>query len=143
MATLTSADVSFNLIIAGLYPQGVAIQGFAADDILSVATVKPAETSMGADAKFSSGWVPVETPMDLMLQGDSDSNLIFDAWHAAQQVIKGNYLATAVIAFTQNNAKFNLFQGVLTGIQPMGAAKKIMSPRPYQITWGQVIRVPV
>ena len=140
--TITAADVSFTLIIETLYPSPQTIQGFATDDILSTSTVKPAETMMGADGKFSAGWVPVETPMALSLQADSDSALVFDAWHAAQQAIRGVYQATAVIIFKQNDAKYNLTQGVLTGIQPIGGARKTMSPRPFEITWGQIIRVP-
>lgn len=139
--TITSANSSFILAIPNLFA-ATEIQGYAADDMFSVAPVKSVETVMGADGKLSFGYTPVVTVMTIMLMPDSDSGEIFDEWGAAQDAVRETYPATAVITLSGTGDKYTLTRGALTSWVKMPSAKKVLQARPFEITWQQVLRMP-
>ena len=57
--TITSADCTFLITIAGLFTSPVQLQGFAADRAFETAAVDVAELVMGVDGNLSAGWVPL------------------------------------------------------------------------------------
>lgn len=143
MATLTTANSVFALAIAGLYPVAQILQGYSTDDAFSADDIAPAEVMMGVDGKLSGGFVPVPRPQTIMLQADSVSNQIFDDWQAAQESARELYIATAIISLQGTSQKYALNRGILTSYSPMPAAKKVLQPRKYVITFESVTLSPI
>jgi len=135
MSSLTSSNSIILLTIAGVYDDAQPLQGFTADDIFDVADINPAEVVMGLDGKLSAGYVPQPTVQTITLQADSPSMRIFDDWYRAQKASRDIFFASATVTLTSVGTTHNCVRGVLTGYKPAPDAKKILSPRKFQITW--------
>jgi hypothetical protein len=98
---------------------------------------------MGVDGKLSGGFVPNARKVKITLQADSASNKIFDDWNAAQETAKEVYIASGVIALQGTGQKYQATRGFLTGYSPMPAAKKVLQPRTFEITFESITPVPV
>jgi len=143
MATLTAANSVIMLIIPGLYPVPQQIEGFAADDVMTMESYQPVETLMGVDGHLSGGWVPVPKPMTISIQADSASVAIFEAWNAAQQAIREVYTADALITLPSVNKLYTCTRGFLTGYPPAPDVRRILQPRRFQITWESILVAPI
>ncbi|MEG3386750.1 hypothetical protein V5H41_22315, partial [Salmonella enterica] len=55
--TITAADAIITLTVNNLYPSGVQLQGFAADNVYGTDPLVLAETVRGIDGKLSAGFV--------------------------------------------------------------------------------------
>ena len=131
MKSITSANSVLMLSITGLYPIPQQLQGFAADDIFDLGDIAPAEAVMGVDGKLSAGFVHVPIQQGIMLQADSDSNDLFDAWFAAQQAAGEVYFANGIIRLPSVQRSFALTKGVLSSYKPAPDAKKTLQPRKH------------
>lgn len=138
MSTLTSANSALSLQITDLYPVPQAIQGYATDDMFSVADIATAEVLMGVDGKLSGGYTPVPKVFEIGLQADSPSNEIFEIWMNAQDAKTDLYIANATILLRSTGRSYALTRGILTMASPMPAAKKILQLRKFQITFESI-----
>ncbi|MGP1609516.1 MAG: phage tail fiber protein, partial [Burkholderiales bacterium] len=59
--TLTSSNSVLALVVAGLFPVPVAIQGYATDRSITTEALGLAEVQMGVDARMSAGYTPNPT----------------------------------------------------------------------------------
>lgn len=143
MATLTNANSVFTLAVASVYPTPQLLQGYATDDAFTADDVAPVEVVMGVDGKLSGGYTPVPYVMTVMLQADSASCRIFDDWHAAQKAAKEVYTASGLIVLQGTQQKFAASKGFLTSYSPAPAAKKILQPRKFVITFEDISMSPV
>lgn len=141
--TITSANAVYMLAVTGLFPVPQQLQGFAADDIFDTEAITPAEILMGVDGKLSAGYTPVPTKQNISLQADSDSNLIFEIWHTAQQAAKEVYSASAIVRLPSIKRSYVLTKGILTSYTPIPDAKKTLQPRKFAITWESVVGAPI
>ncbi|HEX7687349.1 MAG TPA: hypothetical protein VF453_06570 [Burkholderiaceae bacterium] len=136
--TLTAANSIITISIADLVPSPVQLQGFAADAIYDTEAIEQAQTSMGVDGKLSAGLVLMETPWNVHLQADSDSNQLFDTWIAQQKQQREVYFANGSIVLPSLKTAITLTKGVLTRAPMMPNAAKTMQPRAYTIVWESV-----
>ena len=143
MKSITSANAILMLGILDLFPVPQQLQGFAADDVTDLSDLAPAETMMGVDGKLSAGFVFVPVQQGIMLNADSDSNDLFDAWYAAQQAAREIYYASGILRLTSVNRSFVLTKGVLSSYKPAPDVKKVLQPRKYSITWQSCVGAPV
>lgn len=140
--TITAANSILMLSVEGLYDVAQQLQGFAADDVFDTEAVTPAETMMGVDGRLSGGFVFVPIRMNIALQADSESNLFFENWYAAEMKARESYIANAQIQLPSVQRKYVLTRGFLTGHPPTAAARKVLQPRRYQITWERISPAP-
>lgn len=138
-SSITGANAVIMISIPLLFPVPQQLQGFAADDIFTTDTLQSAETLMGVDGKLSGGFVHVPVPQNYSLQGDSLSNFMFDQWWTAQQQAQELFTANGIVLLTAVGSKWTLTKGFLSGYKPMPDVKKLVQPRPYQITWESVL----
>ena len=138
MGSITSANAVLTLSIPLLFPVPQQLQGFAADDIFDVPSLRSAETQMGVDGVLSAGFVFVPIPQTIALQADSASNLFFDTWWTQMQATKDTYQASGMVLLPSIGMKYALSQGTLTGYKPTPAAKRILQPRQFEITWASI-----
>jgi hypothetical protein len=136
--TITSANSVFALAVLGLFDTPVLIQGFGTDDAFDTESLAPAETQMGVDGNFSAGWVPVAVPVNITLQADSDSNVLFETWYAFEQQQQEKFVAQGSILLPATGRKYTLTRGFLTAIAMTPGAKKVLQPRRYSVTFGKI-----
>lgn len=141
-ATITSANSILLISIAGLYDIPQQLQGFAADDVFDTEAIEPAETMMGVDGRLSAGWVPTAIKQNISLQADSDSIRIFENWVTAQKTAREVYEATGQVQLPSVRRKYAMVRGFLTSIPLTPAAKKVLQPRRFQITWESITSAP-
>lgn len=139
MATLTSANATIFLQVAGLFSIPQQLQGFAADDVFSSEKLNSAELSMGVDGKLSAGFVFVPAKWSISLQADSDSNFFFDQWYLAQQTARELLPASGLVLLRTLNTKWTLTRGFLTGYTPIPDTKKKIEPRNFECTWQSIV----
>lgn len=142
MATLTSANSVLMLSVAGVYPTPQQLQGYATDDMFTVNDVAPVEAVMGVDGLLSAGYTPYPTEIEITLQADSASMVVFDTWMAAQDTAREVFFANLTVALPGTGQKYACTRGALTGASKMPASKKILQPRKFKITFQSVTPSP-
>ena len=138
MATITAANAVFTLSVPQVFPAPIQLQGYAADDAFATEAVEPAEVMLGVDGIASAAFVPFLTKTIIALQADSPSLYLFDQWLGAQVAAQEIYLASASIALLSINKTFALIAGTLTRVVQFPAAKKVLQPLSFEITWQSV-----
>ena len=142
MGSLTAANAVLMLSVPPLFPIPQQLQGFTADDVFSLSSVRPTEVLMGVDGVLSGGFVWVPKPMQIMLQADSASNDLFDVWSQQQESTEDVYPASGIVILKSIGTKFVMTTGFLTEYKPGPDAKKLLQSRRYEITWESVIQAP-
>lgn len=142
MRTITSATAQFSLAVVGLFNSPVLIAGWAADDAFLGEALENAEVVMGVDAKMSTGWVPNPVKVALVLQPDSPSIDVFNAWGVAQQGTKEVYLANASVYIPATTYKYALTKGVLSSWRPLPELKRIIQPQRFELTFESIVGGP-
>ena len=135
---ITAADAILALTVTSLFTTPQQIQGFATDDAFNFPDVDLVETMMGVDGVLSAGWVPVAFTQEIMLQADSDSNVLFEQWFLAQRQVKTPLIASGYAVVPSTSRQYNLVSGFLKTYSPAPQAKKILQPRRYSIIWNSI-----
>lgn len=140
---ITSANSVLIFAVPLLLPVPQQIQGFSTDDIFSTARVTPIETRMGVDGNLSGGFIPTEKKMEITLMAGSPSNAFFDALQGGQNAAFAAFSIVGSITLPSIGMFFTLTNGFLTGYPPISDAKKVLEPRRYEITWENIVGIPV
>ena len=143
MRTITSPNAKLFIAVTGLFTIPQELQGFAADDVTDFADINSSEISMGVDGKLSAGFVHVPIVQGIALQADSDSNDLFDTWHASQQAAGELFVAYGILRLPSVEKSFAMTKGYLTGYKAAPDVKKTLQMRRYQITWQSVLAAPI
>jgi hypothetical protein len=136
--TITSANSTFVLNIPGVFPVPLPIQGYAADDAFTVEPFDTAEALVGVDGKLSAGYTPTPKKLTVMLQADSPSLEVFDAWLGAMESAREVFFAEATIVLPAISKTYNLRKGVLTNAVKLPPNKKVLQPVQYTITFESI-----
>lgn len=140
--TLTVANSSMVLRVAGLFDAPVPLQGYAADDVFSAEPATHAETMMGLDGRLSGGWVPSERAVNIVLNGDSDSNLIFEQWASAERQLRDKLIANMTLTIFAINRVYVCTKGFYRTHSSMPDARRILQPRRYTIVFESIEGMP-
>ena len=116
----------------------VPIQQFSADELFDFESLDTAEIYMGADGIATGGWLPQLKPQRIMLQADSASGFLFDAWKQAQDAQREVFTAFGTIILPSIGTQYTLNLGFLKAYVPVPRAAKVLQPRTFGITWGYV-----
>ena len=136
-ATLTVANSSIVLTVEGLYPNGVALTGYAADNVFEMQAVENGEFSMGIDGKLSAGWVPNPIPLTLTFQADSPSLRIMQEIWQREQSTRDKLRTGLTIALPSNNMRYTARDGFMQSFQaPSG--QRILQPGVAVFTFGRI-----
>jgi hypothetical protein len=137
--SITSANAILFLGIQGLFPVPLQIQGFAADDVYDVDAIESAEVSMGVDGVMTAGFVYVPVKQNFTLQADSPSVFLFNTWWATQQQAADVIYANGSLILPSLGTKWVQTKGALTSWTPIPAAKKLLQPLKFGVTWQSVL----
>lgn len=143
MPDITSANAVLTLAAIGILSVPQRIQGFATEDIFSVARVTPVETQMGVDGDLSAGFVFTEKKMEITLMAGSPSNSFFDALQSGQEAAIQPFELSGVLTLPSTGLQAVLVTGWLTGYSPLPNGKRTLQPRVYEITWQNINISPI
>ena len=139
--SITAADITFSLAIAGVFTTPQILQGFAMDGLFDMESVDAAEVQVGADATGTAGWLPQSPTQTIKFLADSTSVSIFDIWNTTQSS-NGNGLggpgilyASGQIIYPALGMSYTLFRGTLKRFQPLASAGKTLKEREFGIQW--------
>lgn len=136
--SISSPSVVYMLAITNLFPVPQQLQEYAADDVFGTDPVEVAQTVMGVDGHLSGGFVFSEINQSIVLQANSESIAIFQAWYEAQKVLKDVLRATGLVVMPSVGKKWTMSGGILKTYPPMPDVKKILQPQRFSITWESV-----
>ena len=138
--TITSANSVFTIVIAGLFPAPVQLQGYASDKAFTTEAVDLAEVQMGVDGRMTAGFVPNPVKQTITLQADSPSKDIFTAIIQAMKTAREVFYISGSISLPSTGESFALTRGILTNAKQIPDAQKVLQPVDYVITWESVNR---
>lgn len=138
--TITSANSILTMVVPGLFPVPVSIQGYSTDDAFMLDALDLAETVMGVDGKMSAGYVPKEVKLTITLQADSDSKEFFAILTQAVKTAREIFYMSATLSLPSTGEAFTFTRGILTSVDQAPAAKKMLQPQKFVITWESVNR---
>jgi len=141
--SITAASAKILLSIRGLFDVPQLLQGFAPDEVFDIPALSRKEVQIGVDGHMSAGFINVVSPMNITLAADSPSNLLFDAWDAAETAAQVTYFASGVLRLPAVERSYALTKGVLTEYTPAPPGKKVLQPRKYTITWNKIVGAPL
>lgn len=133
MRTLTSANSKLIISIPGVFPVPIPIEGYAADDAFTVDPFDMGETLMGVDGKLSGGYTPVPKKLNVVLQADSPSVDVFNAWAQAIQSARETLVAEVTVVIPSIGKTFTLTKGFLKQATMVPPNKKVLQPVNYSI----------
>ena len=138
--TITSANSVFTLVVAGLFPAPVQLQGYASDKAFTTEAIDLVEVQMGVDGRMTAGFVPNPVKQTITLQADSPSKDIFTALIQAMKTAREVFYVSGSIALPSTGESFTLTRGILTNAKQIPDAQKVLQPVDYVITWESVNR---
>lgn len=138
--TITSANSVFTLVIAGLFPAPVQLQGYASDKAFTTEAIDLAEVQMGVDGRMTAGFVPNPVKQTITLQADSPSKDIFAALIQATKTAREIFYISGSISLPSTGESFTLTRGILTNAKQIPDAQKVLQPVDYVLTWESVNR---
>ena len=138
--TITSANSILTMIVPGLFPVPVSIQGYSTDDAFMLDALDLAETVMGVDGRMSAGYVPKEVKLTVTLQADSASKDFFAILTQAVKTAREVFYMSATLSLPSTGEAFTFTRGILTNVEQLPSAKKMLQPQKFVITWESVNR---
>ena len=138
--TITSANSVFTIIIPGLFPVPVQLQGYYSDRAFTTEAIDLAEVNMGVDGRMTAGYTPNPVRQTITLQADSPSKDIFTALIQAMKTAREVFYITGSIALPSTGESFAMTRGILTNAKQIPDAQKVLQPMDYIVTWESVNR---
>lgn len=129
MADISAANASIALAVQG-FPTTFLV-GFDVDDAFLTEPVDVAETKVGVDGVLSYGLVFAPIIMEVMLQADSPSVSLFEAWYAIEQVNLVKYPAVAEIRLFSVRRSYSIEGMVLKDYTAFSPVRRVLGPRRF------------
>lgn len=134
-ATLTTANSVIVMTVAGLYPSGLTLSGYAADNVFEAGEVENGEFQMGIDGKLSAGFVFNEIPMTITLSADSSSLRAFEEIWARERANRDKLAISLSVTLPSLGRRSTLRNGFLRSYKAP-AGQRILQPGVAVFTFG-------
>lgn len=136
--TLTSANSTMTLVVPGIFPVPVQIQGYAVDKAFDVDAAETGETRMGVDGKLSAGFTPTPRKMNIHLQADSTSRDFFDIWNGFEKTAREKSSAFGEIILPGIGKSYTMLKGYLQTVKEIPDNNKVLEGTDYTIVWESI-----
>ncbi|AOM39680.1 MULTISPECIES: phage tail fiber protein [Xenorhabdus] len=136
--SITAADAIITLSVTNLYPSGVQLQGFAADNIYGTEALELAETVRGADGKLSAGFIYGNIAQTFYIMPDSDSRDIFDTWATTSRASAAVFRCNATVILPSLKRKYSCVNGVLKQWKALPDAGRVLQASQAVIEWESI-----
>lgn len=125
---ITSANSTIVLSCDELYPAGVQLQGFSADQSISQADEEIAVTRMGVDGHMSAGYVPAIKSITISIEPQSPSCEMLDTIYLASQTNRKPYKCTLSVNIPSLGKNLTYSNGILKGWKILPDHKNVLDP---------------
>ena len=136
--TITSANSIFTIVVPGMFPVPVQLQGYATDKAFATDPFDIAEVNMGVDGRMTAGYTPMPIKQTISLQADSPSKSIFNLLIQTMKTVKTVFYMSGTIVLPSTGESYTLTRGILTQAKQMPDAQKVLQAMDYVITWESV-----
>ena len=137
--TITSANSVFTLIIPGVYPNGVQLQGYSAESAWQSDAQEQTESMIGVDGQKASGWVPAIIAQTISLLANSTSRAVINALARAQKANRDAIIIQGTIVLPATGEAFSCINGTLKNYKPVPDAAKVLQPVEFVIEWQDIL----
>lgn len=138
--TITSANSVFTIVIPGLFPVPIQLQGYSSDRAFTTEAIDLAEVQMGVDGRLTAGYTPMPVKQTITLQADSPSRDIFTQLVQTIKTQREQFYISAAIALPATGESFVMTKGVLQNAKQIPDAQKVLQPVDFIIVWQSVDR---
>lgn len=138
--TITSANSVFTLVIPGLFPAPVKLEGYSTDRAWATDAIEIAETQMGVDGRMTGGFIFNPVRQTITLQADSPSRSIIDLLYQTSITAREIFYITGALALPSTRENFAMVRGVLSSWKPIPDGGRVLQPVDAVITWERVNR---
>lgn len=135
---LTDADATLILTCEELYPNGVQLEGFGADGIMSGEDITVAETRMGVDGRLSAGYTPTVKNVVITLEASSPSlEVMQNIWQYMQSTMSQPE-CTLTVNIPSLNQTAVYTQGCMTKGRPIPDLKTMLDPTQWSFAFAKI-----
>lgn len=138
--TITSANSVFTLVVNGLFPTPVQLEGYSSDKAFITEALELAEVNMGVDGRMTAGFTPMPTKQTISLQADSPSKSFFQAVIQSEKAAREVFWFSGSLYLPSTGESFALTRGILTSGKQIPDGAKVLQPMDFVITWQSVDR---
>lgn len=142
IGSVTSANATFTLTVAGLFTSPQRIQQFGVDDAFDSEQVESAEIMKGVDNFIVAGWKPTMPKLNVTLMANSPSGPIFDQWFQTQQQQQAILMAQGVITLPGIRQQYALLNAFLFGFTHLPPAKTTLKERKFVLIMDDISASP-
>lgn len=133
--TITSANATFLLTVAQVYPGGVNVIGFDVDNAFAAQEIDVAETQVGVDGYGVAGFRPAEVPMDVRVLAASPAIVVMENWLMSEYQLNDKLPASLIITLPSIGRKYACQYGVLMRASTMSEVRRVLAGRPFRLNW--------
>lgn len=128
MNDITSANSVLILTCEDLYPSGVQLENFSADQLIAQADEELASTRMGVDGYMSAGWIPSIKQVTISIEPSSPTVEVFDTIYKAQAQARTPYRLNLAVTVPSTGKTLTYKEGVLKGWKLLADHKQVLDP---------------
>lgn len=137
--TITSANAVLTITCPAVFPIPQVIEGFATEDAWSIAPYETARAFKGVDGKKSAAFVPANKEMDIHLQADSLSRLVFQQILGVMTATREIVLFDGNLVIPSTSEVWEFTNGNLgPNVPGPPSGKKTLEPTTWQVTWDDI-----
>lgn len=132
---ITSANATGVLVVKDLFPNGIVLENFGTDQILSQDEETFGNATMGVDGKLSVSYKPSPKNVTLTFSAASPSCESLDAVKTTIEANKRQYECTLVFTLPSLSKAYTYSGGVMTGASGIPNVKAELEQVNYKFTF--------
>ena len=125
---ITSANAELVLTVDEIFPAGIVLQQFGADQAFNMDAIDITETRMGVDGKMVVGYTPAIYPITITLESSSPSRFSLSTLWEAMVANKRPYICGLVATLPSTGERLTWSMGVLKNGAPVPSGQKTLQP---------------
>jgi len=129
---VTSADLQVVLKVAGLYDDGVILEGFSVDSAITADAVDISEVRRGVDGHIVAGVIKNPYPVSIVLEANSPSLDYMETIRDDMQSSNEPRECTLTINYPSMGTNITFVHGTMTSAAIIPPAQRTLQPT----TWG-------
>ena len=141
--SITSANTTFTITIAGLFSAPQQIQQYKVEDAFDSEAVNNGEIVKGVDNFIAAGWLPTLPKLNVSLMANSPSNDIFDQWFQEEQQQMNKLIGQGIITVPGISTQYTLINAYLSDFMHVPGAKKTMEGRKFSLILDDISYSPI
>lgn len=130
MDNITSANSIIVLTCDELFPAGVQLDHFSADQSITQADEQIANTRMGVDGHMSAGWIPSIKTVTITVEPTSDAATVFDTIYSASAQSRSPYKIGLTVNIPALGKVITYKGGTLKNWKKLPDHKDVLDPIP-------------